>query len=287
MRASALIDQATEVLLASPAIEHWQKGRERIEAEELLAHLVGVAEVEPDLAVPPPIRRRFDAFIARRATGEPVAYITGHTEFAGLSLAIRPGVFIPRAYTEFMAEQAVRRLRGRPAPTHLDLATGSGAVALAVGDALPLASVFGVDVAADAVSLARRNAGALGLANVRFVTGDLFDGLSRALRGRIDVITFHPPFIPREDVAFLPDEVGRFEPVHTLTDGSDDGLELVRRSAGESHRWLRPGGWLLIEVSPDRSRAVSTVMRRAGFGEVRSTKGEWEVARVVVGRWPG
>jgi release factor glutamine methyltransferase len=85
----------------------------------------------------------------------------------------------------------------------------------------------------------------------------------------------------------LPEEIRRFEPVHTLTDHSSDGLGLVERTALESAEWLRPGGWLLVEVSPDRSRGVGALFRSAGLTDVRSTKGgELKVTRVVLGRRP-
>ena len=285
MRARELLDDAEATLLESEAIDHWQKGRERIEAEELLGHVLG-SEVDEDAEVSAAVRRRFARTLVRRSAGDPVSYITRRAEFHGLDLEIRPGVFIPRAYTEFLADQAIVRLQRRSAPVHVDLATGSGAVALAVAARVPKARVVGTDLAADAVAVAHRNARRLGLANARFVRGGLFSGVPKSLRGSVDTITFHPPFIPMSELADLPAEVAKFEPIHTLTDGSDDGLGLVRQATAESHLWLRPGGWLLIEVSPDRSRTVATGMRRSGLVEVRSTRGEWNNSRVLVGRRP-
>ncbi|MBI2237707.1 MAG: peptide chain release factor N(5)-glutamine methyltransferase, partial [Actinobacteria bacterium] len=217
------------------------------------------------------------------ATGEPVQFIKGYAEFRGLRLIARPGVFVPRDSTEFLAEQAIRRLRGRREPVALDLATGGGTVALAVVNEVPRASVYGTDVSAEAVALARRNARRLAL-RAHFVTGDLFSGLPRGLAGRVDVITLHPPYVGRRELRHLPEEIKRFEPVHTLTDRSPDGLGLVERAVVEAIGWLAPRGWLLIEVSPDRSRAVAALMRRAGYRDVRSTKGGLAVTRVLVGR---
>lgn len=285
MRAAQLLDEAEAEMLQSEAIDHWQKGRERIESGELLAHVLG-GPVDENAEVLAAARRRFARLLVRRLAGEPVSYITGRVEFHGLDLEVRKGVFIPRAYTEFLADQAILRLRRRSAPVHVDLATGSGAVALVVATRLPDANVLGTDLAADAVAVARRNARRLGIANAKFVTGGLFSGLPRALRRSVDTISFHPPYIPIAELADLPAEVAGFEPIHTLTDGSDDGLGLVRQAVVESHSWLRAGGWLLVEVSPDRSRAVATLMRRSGLVEVRSTRGEWDVSRVLVGRRP-
>jgi len=104
----------------------------------------------------------------------------------------------------------------------------------------------------------------------------------------VDVITLHPPYVARDELRELPEEIRRFEPVHTLTDRSADGLGLVGRTASEGPRWLKPGGWLLVEVSPDRARSAASVLRRNGFGEVRSTMDRgFKVTRVLVGRWHG
>ncbi len=283
MRARKLLNEAVRSLKAAPAIDHWQKGRERIEAEILLEHVLG-EELDLDEEISPKREKSFRAMIDRRATGEPVPYITGVAEFRGLELRARPGVFVPRDSSEFLAEQAVRRLRGRNAPVHLDLATGGGTVALAVANEVPKTEVWGTDLSEEAVTLARKNAKALEL-SARFVTGDLFGGLPRRLAGRVDVITLHPPYVARAEMRDLPDEITDWEPDHTLTDFSRDGLGLLSRAVREAPAWLRPEGWLLVEVSPDRVTSVKKVFRVGGFREVESTKGGvLKVTRVIVGR---
>jgi release factor glutamine methyltransferase len=284
MKASEVLDRAIERLSASPALDHWQKDREAIEAEDLLMHAMRVDEIEPDDDVSPSQARRFDAMIDRRVTGEPTQFIKGYAEFRGLHLIARPGVFVPRDSTEFLAEQAVRRLRRRRRAIAVDLATGGGTVALAIAHETRGVDVYGTDIAADAVRIARTNARRLGL-RVTFVRGDLFGALPAAIRGRVDVITLHPPYVARGELKDLPDEIRNFEPTHTLSDRSIDGLGLVERAATESADWLRRGGWLLIEIAPDRARAVASLMRRHGFADVRSTKGgDLKVTRVVVGK---
>jgi release factor glutamine methyltransferase len=287
MKAADLLQHAVRALEASEAIDHWQKHRELYEAEDLLIHAMGGEEPEPDEDVPSPARRRFEAMITRRAGGEPTPYIKGFADFRGLDVLARPGVFVPRDSSEFLAEQAVRRLRRRRSPVHVDLATGGGPIALAVANEVPGATVYGADLSADAVALARRNATRLGL-RATFVVADLFTGLPlRRLGGTVAVVTLHPPYVPREEVRDLPNEVRQWEPVHTLTDQSDDGMGLVRRAVEEGPAWLVAGGWLLVEVSPDRAREVMRIFRAGGFRDVRSTKGgELKVTRVVVGRRP-
>jgi len=283
VKAADLIDRAEVTLNASPALDHWQKDRDRIEAEEMLAFAMGGEEPGPRDEIPPAARRRFERFVRRRTTGEPVPYILGASEFRGLELLARPGVFVPRDSSEFLAEQAIRRVRGRGDPVTVDLACGSGPVALSISSEFPWAEVWGSDLSPEAVSLARRNARKLGL-GARFVAGDLFAGLPRRLRGTVDVISVHPPYVARDEMADLPDEIRRFEPVHTLTDQSDDGLGLVERVADESWEWLCRGGWVLVEIAPDRARSVARILRAEGFADVRSTKDGLEVTRVVVGR---
>ena len=285
MKARTVLDDAVKVLKASPAIDHWQRGRERIEAEDLLWHVLG-EEPDPRDDVTFEQRRRFDRLVSRRATGEPIPFIKGYTEFRGLDLLVRPGVFVPRDASEFLAEQAMRRLRGRSRPVHLDLATGAGTIALVVANEVPGADVVGTDLSADAVKLARANAKRLRV-RARFFTGDLFDGLPRTLRGTVDVITLHPPYVPMRELKDLPEEIREWEPEHTLTDRSPDGLGLISKSAREAPAWLSASGWLLLEVSSDRVQHVKGVLRGEGFRDIRSTKGgPLPLTRVIVARRP-
>jgi release factor glutamine methyltransferase len=144
--------------------------------------------------------------------------------------------------------------------------------------------VWGTDISPEAARLGRTNARRLNLDNAHFVAGDMLVELPRALRGAVDVVTIHPPYVARREVRTLPVEIRRFEPRHTLTDGSDDGLGLVRRLAEDVPEWLRPGGFVLVEIAPYLARATATVLRRAGMREVRSLRDSLGVTRVVVGR---
>jgi release factor glutamine methyltransferase len=285
MKARALLKEGIATLQASDAIDHWQKDREKIEAEDLLAFVMG-EDPDPGDRIPDRERREFLDLIERRATGEPLPYIKGFTEFRGLELISEPGVFVPRDSSEFLAEQAIRRLRRRRSPVLVDLATGAGTIALSVANEVPKAAVYGTDLSEDAVKLARRNARALGL-KVRFATGDVFGGLPKRIRGTVDVITVHPPYVAEHEVQDLPDEIKDWEPVHTLTDASRDGLGFVRRTVDEGPDWLGRKGWLLMETDPDRARDVKRVMAEGGFRDVRSTKGgDLKITRVIVGRAP-
>ena len=285
LKVRTALNEAVEVLKATPTIDHWQRGRERIEAEDLLWHVLG-EEPDPRDDLSSREWRTFERRVRRRATGEPIALIKGSMEFRGMDLLVRPGVFIPRDASEYLAVQAVRRLRGRRRPVHVDLATGAGTIALAVAKEVRSATVVGTDLSDVAVRLARKNADRV-RARARFVRGDLFGGLPRDLMGRVDVITLHPPYVPSHEVKDLPEEIREWEPAHTLTDSSRDGLSLITRTAREAPAWLSPNGWLLLEVSPDRVKVVKPVLRREGFREVRSTKGgPLPLTRVIVGKRP-
>lgn len=284
-----LLPAAARRIAASANIEHWQAGLAMWDAEVLLAHVIG-ADVHDDgdlrlNTVTPAQARRFDTLVTRRLTGEPVNYITGHFRFCDLDLLVRPGVFSPRSSSESMVEHAVTLLRRRRGDrVAVDVACGSGAIALAVAAAVPTADVWGVDISPDAVSLARANARHTGLRNARFAVSDMLGALPRRLRGAVGVMTIHPPYVARAEVRTLPVEIRAFEPRQTLTDGSDDGLGLVRRLATDAPEWLGGRGALLVEIAPYLARATAATLRRAGFGEVRSHRDSLGVTRVVIGR---
>jgi release factor glutamine methyltransferase len=284
--AGDLIADGQRRLRRSPAIDHWPPSRERDEARVLLALSLDAeaADLEDDRVVDGRRARRYQSLIRRRAGGEPMAHILGWTEFRGLRLRVRPGAFVPRQSSEFTVAQALRRLRGRRRPVAVDLATGIGPIALSLAAAAPRAEVHGTDISADAIRQARGNAVSLRLRNVRFHVGDMFAPLPRRLRGGVDVLAAHVPYVPHPEMGDLPLEVRGFEPEHTLTDYTESGLSLVERAAGEGGAWLRPGGWILLEVSPDFARQVRGLLVRAGYRDVRSTKGWPEVTRVIVGR---
>ncbi|HET9052457.1 MAG TPA: HemK/PrmC family methyltransferase [Candidatus Dormibacteraeota bacterium] len=273
-----LVTSAAERIRVSPATGTESMPEARADAIELLDMATGGATA--DRAPTREERAAFDGLLRRRLRGEPMALLRGNVEFMGMELTVEPGVFAPRSSTTALVTAAVNRLRARRAPTAVDVATGAGPVALGVGRAVARARVVGTDVSPDAVRVARANARRLHLTNVSFRRGDVLRGLPSTLRGHVDVITCHPPYVPTGEVDQLPDEVSRYEPAHTLTDGSPDGLGMVRDLAGAAGLWLRPGGWLLVEVSPDRARGAATAFRRH-LTEVSVSGARGDVTRIV------
>lgn len=283
MKVEQLIEDARKTILRSKENLSWV-GDERDQARQFLELALG-RKPRAKEEVPARAQRRFHQLVERRASGEPIPYILGWTEFRDLKLKIGPGAFVPRATSEFLAEQAIRRLRRRQRPVAVDLATGIGPIPLSIAKALPKAEVHGCDITAAPLRQARANAKLLGL-KVQFHQGSLFDPLPSNLRGRVDTVTIHPPYVAGHEVEDLPAELKNYEPAESLTDKSKDGTYLARIVADQAHDWLRPGGWLLIEVGSYLARTIKSLMVKAGYEDVRSTEGPLGYTRVIVGRRP-
>ena len=237
------------------------------EAEELLAFATGInrGELEDEHVPTRRQRERFLALVARRAAGEPFPFLVGRIEFFGLDLWVKPGAFVPRPSSELTVERALRKLKRRADPVVVDVCTGSGPIALALGAELPGAEVWGLDISDEALNQGRRNARRLGIDAVRFRRGDMYSPLPRRLRGQVDLVTAHVPYVPPDEIGDLPTEVRGYEPIFTLTDQSRDGFDLLRRTIREAPEWLKPGGWLLLEIADEFSSFVERLCEKAGF----------------------
>jgi release factor glutamine methyltransferase len=278
---------ATRLILDSPHVDLWRKHVARSDAEDLMADALKRPKVSVNLLsrrLEPDDRRRFDRLVGRRVRGEPVALIRGWVEFSGLRLRLEPGVFTPRYSTELLATEAVRRISRRRSPVAVDVATGAGAVALAVAHRVRQSRVWGLDISKRAVKVARRNSDELGLRNARFRASDMLQRLPGNLRGEVDIFTIHPPYVARAQMRTLPPEIKDYEPAESLTDRSVDGLGLVRRLAVDAPAWLKSGGWVLVEVAPDLSRAVQSTLRPHGFDEIKILRDSLGATRVVAAR---
>ena len=213
-----------------------------VEAQELIA-------VAPDNAT-------LETFINRRTRGEPLAWITGRTRFCGHFLLVDRDVYVPRMQTEELARRAAVLLAARGEKGRaVDLCTGSGAVAVHLIAAVPIAVVVAVDSDLTAAACARRN-------GVSVIAGNLGEPLSRRV---FDVVTAVAPYVPTADLPFLPADVQRYEPLGAL-DGGSDGLDLLRRVVASAAGLLRLGGWLLIEVGGDQDGKLAPTLESQGFG---------------------
>ena len=283
MDAQDLVEQATDRLREFK--ENFDSPHQlQDHAIELLQHVLG-RDFEWDEHINGPIARRFHALVERHTTGEPLPYIVGSIEFKDLKLTVQPGGFIPRATTEFLVDHAAAELRKRRAPVAVDAACGIGPIGLAMAHEVAKARVYGTDISAGALRQARANAKRLGLSNVTFHRGSMLAALPVELAGSIDVIASHPPYVARADIAGLPPELREFEPVESLTD-DEDGFSLIKLLVNDALDWLRPEGWLMMEVGTYIARPVRTMLTRSGYRQVRSIKPDMPYTRVVVGRPP-
>lgn len=239
----------------------------RTDAELLAAHAAGVdrsALVKLELtgsALDAPQTARYRDLIEARARRIPLQHLTGTAAFGPLSLAVGPGVFVPRPETEALLEWALRRLASEApaAPVIVDLCTGSGALACALAHRHRNAEVHAVDDSEDALAYARRNTAGTG---IRLHRADITaPGLLPELDGAVDLVVCNPPYIP--EGARLEPEVADHDPHHALF-GGPDGMAVMAAVAELAARWLRPGGAVGIEHDDTTAEATAAVLHRIG-----------------------
>lgn len=232
----------------------------RLDAELLLAHALDI-ERDVLLLAPPagPAPARFADLVARRAEGEPIAYITGKRAFWNIELAVGPGALIPRPDSETLIAAAIGHFAGTDGPRRiLDLGTGPGTLLLAALDQWPDASGLGIDASDEALSYARANARRLGLApRAELRIGDWAEGIAE----RFDLLLINPPYVAEE--AELGPGVAEYEPAEALFAGPD-GLDDYRRLAPEIGRLIASGGLAAIEIGHDQAASAAALFAKAG-----------------------
>jgi release factor glutamine methyltransferase len=251
--------------------------------------------------------QRYDEAIARRATGVPAQYITGHQEFWGVDLIVSPAVLIPRPETEHVVETVLelacsdKRGRGAPATagetpvlkglspstsrfdgrrlTIVDVGTGSGAIAIALAKELPHAEIHATDISAEALEVARANAARHELtARIKFHHADLLDDLPQET---FDLVVSNPPYVGESEEDEVQLEVRKFEPRKAVFAGPT-GLEVVERLIPQARETLRPGGWLVLEISGTIAKGVRRLL--SGWQEVGITNDLQGIPRVARAR---
>jgi release factor glutamine methyltransferase len=234
----------------------------RQDAELLLARVLATTRLAlhlaPDQAMEPDAVATFAALLQRRAGHEPLQYLLGVEDFAGVRVAVGPGAFIPRPETELLVERAVACCADAAGPmTVVDVCTGSGAIACAVAARVPGARVWAIELDPVAAGWARANVARLELADrVRVLDGDLFAPLPGAdMAGSADLVLANPPYIAGPAMAELPVEVRDWEPARAL-DGGADGLTVVERILDDAPAVLRRGGRVLVEIGHDHADRV-------------------------------
>ena len=230
----------------------------RVDAEVLLAHCLGVerSRLSTVDGVDEAVRRDFVALVERRAAREPLQHICGSAPFRYLDVAVGPGVFVPRPETELLVDAVLPALAAVTAPIVVDLCAGSGALALSIAREVPGATVYAVELLADALAWLERNAGT----EIAVVAGDLTDPtLLVQLNGRVDVVVSNPPYVSLgTDVE---PEV-RADPAQAVFAGAD-GLALMPAVIARAAALLRPGGALAVEHDATHGESVPHLLRSA------------------------
>jgi release factor glutamine methyltransferase len=244
--------------------------------------------------------QRYDEARARRAAGIPAQYITGHQEFWGLDLIVSPAVLIPRPETEHVVETVLGLVSGdnlgqsqdqnqeprtgMSAPHGLrivDVGTGSGAIALALAKELPSAAILATDISAEALEVARANAARHELTSrIEFHQADLLSGLPQ---GEFDFVVSNPPYVGESEEDSVQLEVRKFEPRNAVFAGPT-GLEVIERLIPPAQRALKPGAWLVFEISGTIADGVRRLL--SGWEEVAITNDLQGIARVAAARRP-
>lgn len=268
LSAAGVPTPAADARLLVAAALGWSAARLRLDSAEPLPATAG---------------RRLREWARRRGAREPLQLIVGTVGFRHLDLRMRPGVFVPRPETEVLAGEAIARTP--PGGVVIEPCTGSGAVACAVAHEARPARVVATDSSPAAVALARDNARRLGLA-VEVRRGDLLDDAPRALRGHVDVLVCNPPYLAWGEVGALEPEVREWDPPEALV-GGPGGQEATDRLVASAGAWLRPGGWLVVEVADTRAERTRRGCRCAGLADVRVVEDLTGRERIVCARLPG
>jgi len=265
----ALLDW-TARFLAKKAVEF-----PRLDTEVLLAHALGCERIDlygirhGEIA-PDDVREQFRDLIRRRLEGCPVAYLVGRKEFFSLKLEVTPAVLIPRPDTESLVLDCLQLAKGLAEPHVLDIGTGSGAIVIAVCKQHKGARGTAIDLSPDALAVAEHNAVKHGVAErIRFMQGDLFEPIPEG--ERFDFVLSNPPYIAHEEMDQLPAGVRDYEP-HLALDGGPGGYAVFDRLIDQACRFLKPGGYLIVEIGAPQEEAA-----RQRFG----TYAEYELAKTI------
>jgi release factor glutamine methyltransferase len=253
-----------------------ESGIDPREARLLLAAAAGLSQTtivaHPERALAPEVLDSYRELVARRKTGEPVAYILGRQEFYGLELSIGPGALIPRPESELIVDLALQLSFS----SVVDLGTGSGAIAIAIKHERPDARVVATDFSAAALDVARRNAKKHDL-QIDFRHGSWLEPLAGE---RFDLIVANPPYVADGDHHLR--QLG-FEPQEAII-GGVDGLDGIREIAAAAAGHLLPGGWLLVEHGMGQEPAVREILDRAGLEDIANWPDLARIPRVAGGK---
>jgi release factor glutamine methyltransferase len=255
-----------------------------VDASILLGHVLGCSPAHlitwPDRELSPHQASQFKEVLQQRANGRPVAYITGEREFWSLTLKVTKDVLIPRPDTETLVEFVLEKFSDCPALRVADLGTGSGAIACALAAERPAWNIIATDNSVEALNIARLNASAHKLENIRFVHGRWFEPLAGL---DFDLIISNPPYVAIDDPHLAEGDV-RFEPEAALASGKL-GMDAITHLAMQAGQFLKAGGWLIVEHGYDQQQLVYDCYKQGGFENIFQLTDLAGQPRVTAGRY--
>ena len=262
----------------------------RLDGELLLAHLLGMDRTHLYMNFDQPLTKEelaaFKALVKRRGNREPLQYITGRQEFWSMPFKVSPKVLIPRPETELLVEEAIKAVKmtfpQEDSLNILDIGTGSGALAAAIAKEMKSASIIGVDISDEAITLAGENIELNNLSSsVTLLQGDLFKPVGEK---RFHLIVSNPPYIPHLELKGLQPEVSQYEPLSAL-DGGKDGLDYYRELIPKAPKHLQPEGWLMLEHGMGQSDHIISIFEKTGsFTKIEAVNDLAGIDRVVKGQ---
>jgi release factor glutamine methyltransferase len=263
----------------------------RLTAEILLSHLLNFDRINLYLNFDKPLTEsevaNYRSFIKRRVRHEPIQYITGVQEFWSLEFKVDRRVLIPRPESEVLVEQTINHITTgskslTSSPKILDIATGCGILAIALGKEIPSARIWATDISSDALALASYNAHKHQVTNkIRFVKGALFEPLKN-LKITFDIILSNPPYIATEEYDQLPPEVREWEPTLALN-GKKGGLFFIEEIIKKAPDYMEPEGWLLIEMAPFQTEdAIKFIEKTGKYSNITRVKDYSQRYRIIV-----
>ncbi len=279
MKIFEALKSAAEILRASQISDAVR------EAKSLLAFVLNqnqtflIAHTEYELSFDE--EKHFLDFVTRRARREPFQYIVGRQEFFGLDFSVTKDVLIPRPETEMLVEAAIEILQADDNSKFCEIGVGSGCIAVSILHAVKAASAIGADISEKGLAVARRNAEKHQVLNrLELRISDVFKNLPNE---KFDLIVSNPPYIPRDDIKTLQAEVREFEPLAALTDGGD-GLSIIEKIIADAPEFLKPDGFLLMEIGINQDGAVKAMFSGKVWRDVRITPDFQGIPRTVKAR---
>ena len=269
-------------LMGMQKLKEAQIGEAQLDARFLLEEVCGTDHntllCHGDREVSEEEEEKYRRALEQRAVHVPLQHLLGYQDFMGLRFQVNEYVLIPRQDTEILVEEAMRYLHD--GMRILDLCTGSGCILLSLLHYSNDCEGVGVDISQEALQVAAQNAELLGI-RADFLKSDLYEKVT----GKFDLLVSNPPYIERAVIPTLMEEVREYDPYIAL-DGGEDGLDFYRRIIGGAQDYLKRGGQILMEIGSGQAKAVSELLREAGFKEIDVCRDFAGLDRVVSGRLP-